>query len=239
MLRSSRARTPARRGNGLAVLVAFVMAVAPAQAASLGFVQETKETVANPKVSGFCRTEERDVIASAFAVAQARSAKVISEMETHRAAVQPEFDAYFGAGNAANYDEVKKNFETTRLYMSDANKSVLIVYCNLKNATGVPCSDGVRAARLLSVKDAPPDTEATKGKEKVVFCPSFFEASRTNDHTRWGSMLHEMTHVAFGTVDREYEEFGVMKLAKKYPMSAIINAESYRQFAEQVVAHAK
>lgn len=223
----------------ITLLIGVQVAAGPAQAATLVFVKAADSARPDIRRTGVCVPAEREATVRALQLAQVRIKRVVDTMRDRRDATLPLFIAYFGEGSRDDYDAVLKNYQSTLDAMADANKEKLVVYCRLANDQGEPCSDGIRSARLVEPGLTPPQAEEIKGLEAVVVCGRFFEASGTREHTQWGSVFHEFTHIAFGAVDHEYGADEVADLALRLPETARNNAESYRQFAEGLTAGMK
>jgi hypothetical protein len=204
----------------------------PAFAATLVFVQPP---AAEPqRATGVCSKPQQDAIVGAYALAQQKLAVVIDAMKTGSAPAVSLFDTYFGAANRLNYDLVRNNLTMTLNAMAATNRDRIAVYCDLSDARGEPCADFVSAAWLIDEPLTARQTRAANAVEAVVVCKPFFFASRRDGRTRWGTMLHEMTHIVFASVDDKYRNEEVRHLAGT--ATALVNAESYRQFAEAVAA---
>lgn len=223
----------------IVLLIGAQVAAGPVQAATLVFANAANPARPDARKTGVCLPAEREATIKALQQAQVRVKRVIETMRDRRGVILPQFINYFGTESVADYDEVAKNYQSALDSMADANKEKLVVYCRLANDDGEPCSDGIRSARLIEPGLTPPQTEDIRGLEAVVVCDRFFEASGTHEHTQWGSVFHEFTHIAFGTVDEQYSAAGVIELAERSPETARINAETYRQFAERLTVGMK
>lgn len=227
------------RGSGAACLLAIaaivvaLLVLVPVRAATLAFVDAADQKNPRSAQTGACTAGDQKIIVRAFQDAQVHTKAVIAAMERRGKAVMDEFDKYFGEDNLPKYARVQANFQSALDFMASTNQRKLFVYCELQDAGGEPCSRGIRAARLLDAKYL--GTEPDPLHEAMVVCDPFFTSSRTPDNTKWGSMLHEVTHIAFGSVDHAYAHRAVLDLPFNSAATALINAENYRQFAEKVV----
>ena len=98
-----------------------------------------------------------------------------------------------------------------------------------------------RTRRDLPAIGACPFFPAAPGNpEKVdltsVFCEDFFVSSRSQTHTEWGTVAHELSHVTAETGDWAYGDKPRQALAKDDPDLTVLNADSYRYFIEGFAA---
>jgi peptidyl-Lys metalloendopeptidase len=73
---------------------------------------------------------------------------------------------------------------------------------------------------------------AAAGRGLLGLCPAFFRASLTGFDSRWGILVHEVTHLAAGTRDHAYGRRAAAVLAKDEPERAAQNADNYEYFLE-------
>jgi hypothetical protein len=66
----------------------------------------------------------------------------------------------------------------------------------------------------------------------IELCPRFFQAGREGQDSRFGVIVHEVSHVAAGTQDLAYQPFLSGKLAASDPEAAAANADNYEYFVE-------
>jgi len=70
-------------------------------------------------------------------------------------------------------------------------------------------------------------------RDQVVgLCPPFFRSRMDGMDTRWGILIHEVSHLAANTRDHAYRPRGALALAKTDPMRAAENADNYEYFVE-------
>lgn len=79
-----------------------------------------------------------------------------------------------------------------------------------------------------------PDRVAYSSPEHVILavCPRFFAAPAEGLDSRYGILIHEMTHLASGTGDYAYRPRGAARLPKVAPLRAAHNADNYEYFVE-------
>lgn len=63
-------------------------------------------------------------------------------------------------------------------------------------------------------------------------CAAFFRAGPRGQDSRFGIMVHEMSHLAIGTRDATYQPHQVLVLAKDDPAAAAMNADNYEYLVE-------
>ncbi|MDB5413248.1 MAG: mep [Rubritepida sp.] len=68
------------------------------------------------------------------------------------------------------------------------------------------------------------------------FCRAFFGAGREGRDSRFGILVHEVSHVAIGTRDATYQPRNVLALAKDEPATSAMNADSYEYLVEALAA---
>lgn len=73
----------------------------------------------------------------------------------------------------------------------------------------------------------------TSHNDRIVgFCRGFFRAALTGEDSRFGAVVHEMSHLAARTQDHVYSRPNARMLAAKEPTRAADNADSYEYFIE-------
>ena len=66
----------------------------------------------------------------------------------------------------------------------------------------------------------------------ITLCPLFFNARNEGFDSRPGVIIHEVSHIAAGTLDIAYGRIAAMALALKQPDRAAINADNLEYFVE-------
>jgi hypothetical protein len=74
--------------------------------------------------------------------------------------------------------------------------------------------------------------EALPASGSLGFCPIFFRASDRGQDSRFGIVVHEVSHISIGTRDATYQPHQVLILAKDDPATAAMNADSYEYLVE-------
>lgn len=69
-------------------------------------------------------------------------------------------------------------------------------------------------------------------ESRMGFCAGFFRARLTGEDSRYGTVVHEMTHLAARTQDHIYGRTRARGLSTKQPEIATNNADSYEYFIE-------
>ena len=141
----------------------------------------------------------------------------------------PVFDRWFGGYNAKSGEIVRKNLKS----MVRALQSGEITAACKNNGQGL-CA---------------PDTYAFVNRDTpfvVNLCPNFFtmdtmkqlteETAVTGNGTRAGTIIHEISHFTdvSGTEDHCYSRTECTRMAENLPLDALLNADSYQYFVEDV-----
>lgn len=72
-----------------------------------------------------------------------------------------------------------------------------------------------------------------RDREQVVgLCAPYFRARMEGTDSRWGILIHEVSHLAANTRDHAYRPNGALALAKTDAMRAAENADNYEYFVE-------
>lgn len=72
-----------------------------------------------------------------------------------------------------------------------------------------------------------------RDREQVIgLCAPFFRAGMEGTDSRWGILIHEVSHIAANTRDHAYRPRGALALAKTDAMRAAENADNYEYFVE-------
>ncbi len=66
----------------------------------------------------------------------------------------------------------------------------------------------------------------------LAVCPRFFSAPAEGLDSRYGILIHEMTHIAGNTDDHAYHPHRAEQLSKAAPLRAADNADNYEYFVE-------
>lgn len=79
-----------------------------------------------------------------------------------------------------------------------------------------------------------PFAYANPGTGAIGFCRPFFQAGARGQDSRFGIVVHEVSHLAVRTRDATYQPQRVLGLAKTEPAVAAMNADSYEYFVEEL-----
>jgi len=72
-----------------------------------------------------------------------------------------------------------------------------------------------------------------RDRDQVIgLCAPFFRAGMEGTDSRWGILIHEVSHIAANTRDHAYRPRGALALAKTDAMRAAENADNYEYFVE-------
>jgi len=98
--------------------------------------------------------------------------------------------------------------------------------------------EGAAGARLRC--NDPPDCRdsrmayASPALKVLGLCPAFFRASLQGFDTRWGILVHEVSHLVAATRDHAYGRRAALILVKADPARAAENADNYEYFLESL-----
>lgn len=157
-----------------------------------------------------CVAEHRAMVEEAMPVARARAAEAL-----RFAREQPEhahLRRWFGT---APHAEVVLRLERIAAWLDQPPAFKLL------------CNDpaGCRGWRMAY---------AAPTRRIIGLCPGFFRAAMEGFDSRWGTLLHEASHLAAGTGDHAYGQEAALILAKADPARAAENADNYEYFAESL-----
>lgn len=80
---------------------------------------------------------------------------------------------------------------------------------------------------------------ANLARGTITLCPLFFNARNEGFDSRPGVILHEVSHLAAGTLDIAYGRTAALALARKQPDRAAINADNLEYFVETLPTPAR
>jgi hypothetical protein len=156
-----------------------------------------------------CSAEERAAVNEAFALARERTAAGLQVALANPN--DPRLTRWFGDGPRQRIVEVLQ--------------SVLRQLDQAENFT-IGC-----ASTTYCVQRQP--MAYTSFNDRVVgFCRGFFRASLTGEDSRFGAVIHEITHLAARTQDHAYGRTNARTLALKEGTRAANNADTYEYFCE-------
>ena len=72
------------------------------------------------------------------------------------------------------------------------------------------------------------------GSDTIYLCDSYIYAQAYGYNSKFGTIVHEMTHAVAGTKDLAYGEYDCLNLAQTNPNSAVMNADNYEYFVESL-----
>lgn len=170
-----------------------------------------------------CKNKQEDLIAEVLPVAEEIAARAAASV-----ADTPEYERWFGMYSEKYSEEVRANLKAIHRAIAGAD---------LEFVCGQPRSadcDGVYAFVY------------TTEPYVVTLCPSFFDMPQMEggsasdpvyeNGTRAGTIIHEISHfeVVAGTDDVCYSRGDCTAMARHSPDDAVINADTYQYFAEDV-----
>ncbi len=187
------------------VLLLLVFATpAPAQPLGKPAVPRHPAELAGPA----CVAEHQAVITEAVAVARDRVQAGLALLRD-----QP------------RHEHIRRWFGTTPPEQVAARLQATAAWLDAAAGARLQCNDppGCKSGRLAY---------AAPFAKVLGLCPAFFRARLEGFDSRWGILLHEVTHLAAGTRDHAYGRRAAAVLAKDDPARAAENADNYEYFLE-------
>lgn len=155
-----------------------------------------------------CSAEERASVTEAFALARQRVAQGLQVATANPN--DPRVTRWFGEGQGRRVVEVlqltARQIDTPDFTIACASSA----YCVQRQ----------------------PMAYTSHNTRVVGFCAGFFRASLTGEDSRFGAVVHELTHLAAHTQDHVYSRRNARTLAAKQGERAANNADSYEYFIE-------
>lgn len=124
-----------------------------------------------------------------------------------------------------DHPELRRWFGTTRGKQVVVNLERIAVRVEQGRPADTTCNDPT-SCRSTSFAFTRPATGA------LGMCQPFFRANRRGQDSRFGIVVHEMSHLAIGTRDATYQPQQVLALAKADPAAAAMNADNYEYLVE-------
>jgi peptidyl-Lys metalloendopeptidase len=156
----------------------------------------------------FCNAQEQAAVTEAFAMARQRAAQALQVATANpndRRMIQ-----WFGQGQ---------------------QRRVVQVLQAVVRQLGAP-NITITCARTSYCQQRQPMAYTDRAQRIMGFCAGFFRAALTGEDSRFGAVIHEMTHLAAGTQDHVYSRPAARTLALKQAERAANNADSYEYFCE-------
>ncbi|MER6168021.1 M35 family metallo-endopeptidase [Streptomyces violaceorubidus] len=129
------------------------------------------------------------------------------------AGANTQYVQWFGTHDATRYATVRQHY--TDISAVIAGQTVTY------DLTGTGCRPGWYAYTYRNTR-------------KVWFCSGFWSAPVTGTDSKFGTVVHELSHAVCSTDDLVYGESGAHTLASTNPANAIHNADNHEYFAEQL-----
>ncbi|MBS7809709.1 M35 family metallo-endopeptidase [Roseococcus pinisoli] len=186
------------------VLVAFALLASPAGA------QSHVKTVDTPPPDGTCSAAELALIDAAFVEAHGAirySLKRLAADPRH-----PELRRWFGT-------------TPTKLVMSNLERIAA------RAAQGRPEDTACNHSSHCQNR---PAAYARPSDGALGFCETFFRAADRGQDSRFGIVVHEVSHISIRTRDVAYQPQRSIILAKQDPATAAMNADSYEYLIEAI-----
>ncbi|MGW1374426.1 M35 family metallo-endopeptidase [Streptomyces sp. NPDC002446] len=122
---------------------------------------------------------------------------------------------WFGAHDAGRYATVQQHY----VDISGVVAGQTVTY----DLTGTGCQPGWYAYTY-------------KNTRKIWLCSGFWSAAATGTDSKFGTVVHELSHAVCSTDDLAYGEAGARNLASTKPPDAIRNADNHEYFTEHLAA---
>lgn len=187
----------------------LALALLPAPLPGLAQPAPDPKTV-RPGFAGVCTAEQAAVIEEAFVAAERRVRRALELLAAEPA--MPEFGRWFGDGSAKAV--------RTRL--------TLILGALTRHRPEDMACNVPRACEGAIVAYASPATGA------MGFCPRFFRMPERGLDSRFGTVVHELSHVVADTEDFAYGPRRAEALARENPGLAVRNADNLQYFVESL-----
>ncbi|MCK8787878.1 M35 family metallo-endopeptidase [Roseomonas sp. NAR14] len=205
-IRDTHPPSPGRRpGRGPAGL-ALLLAMAPFLAAAAPSGVPDKPGM--PVAPDLCTAGQRATIEAAFGEAGTRLAAAIALLES-----APE-DAH------------------VRRWFGGARRKLLRVNLGLIAAALRPEARPALICNPSRPCDAGNWARASTVGRSLTFCPRFFDSPAAGQDSRFGVVIHELSHIVIGTRDATYQPARSEALARDEPRVAATNADNYEYFVE-------
>lgn len=165
-----------------------------------------------------CSASAKNIVKKADFGAGKKSKSIYSYLKglsEDKAKTELLYKTWFGAYTAIRYSKVLNNWKK----IEDAFLTKNITY----NCKGPNCKPNWYAYVTPG------------GKLEVFLCKQFWNAPDTGTDTKYGTLIHEVSHEVAGTKDHEYGQTDCKNLAQNSPDKAIENADNYEYFAEHYV----
>ena len=162
-----------------------------------------------------CTSNQESVVAGADTSANVKSAFVyahLNSMSVSQRQTDALYKTWFGAYTSTRYTKVLSNWKKIMQAFSET-----ITY----NCSGPACQSNWYAYVYSG------------GKLEVFLCNQYWGASDTGTNTKYGILIHEVSHEAASTDDHAYGQTNCQNLATNDPNKAIENADNYEFYAEQ------
>ena len=191
--------------RGLCLWLCLVLAPAGALAQ-----QQPEPKTVRPGFAGVCTADQAATVEAAFVMAERRVRRAIELLAADPA--MPEFTRWFGDGSvkAVRGRLALIHGALTRPRPED-------IACN-----------SPRACEGTTVAYAIPTTGA------MGFCPRFFAMPERGLDSRFGTVVHELSHVVADTEDLAYGPRRAEALARRNPGQAVRNADNFQYFVESL-----
>ena len=163
-----------------------------------------------PIISKKCTKIQQQKLGAAWYLAYK---KIVASPASIEADV-PHYKTWFGDNAKDKKDEVTKNFKDMQAAM-EKEKPVTL------DCDGDHCSKGTYAYTTI-------------GGPSMTFCYTFFEVAppSAGTDTQFGTVVHELSHNACGTLDHQYGTANCQALATNDDARARKNADNYEYFVE-------
>jgi len=189
-------------------LLSAVLALLPLLVAPAAYAEDYKASVA---FNG-CNTEQQAALRQGMVDTYRNLGKVLEALDNPEM-VNGYLAAWFGAGKRAT---IRRTYESILTRLNDPG--TLVLACEERN-----CEHNLMGYTDLG---------------SLSVCPEFFNSKANEGYdSRFGTLIHEFSHMVADTDDHAYGTGDARRLALEHPAQATDNADNYQYFAEAVVGN--
>lgn len=170
------------------------------------------EAEAAKKTYDNCTPDKMKIVSDADAKASRIAGEIPGCLKELTSSEKKQYETWFGTFDQTRFDEVVDHFKKIGKAFSEGN----ITY----NCNGPMCKNSWYAYVYKG------------GKVEVFLCPQFWNAEETGTDTKFGVLIHEVSHEVADTDDYVYGVPGCKNLAKTDPDKAVDNADNHEYFSE-------
>jgi peptidyl-Lys metalloendopeptidase len=178
-------------------------------------IDTSNQLEAKAPVYANCSDSQENIISSSDAAATLSTAFAYSHLNNLTAdqrKTDADYKTWYGAYDDGRYTKVLNNWNT----INNTFTNQAVTY----NCSQASCQNSWYAYVYPG------------GALEVFLCPQFWNAPDTGTDTKFGTIIHEVSHEVAGTKDHAYGVSNCKNLASNDPVKAVENADCYEYFAE-------